>query len=66
MPAQTVIQLRRDTAANWASVNPILDSGEAGYETDTNKMKIGDGISTWSALPYFGGTESIHPFSMIG
>lgn len=46
------IQLRRDTAANWASINPVLLAGEAGYETDTGSFKIGNGSSTWQALPY--------------
>jgi hypothetical protein len=41
MPAKTVIQLRRDTSTNWESVNPILSAGEAGFETDTSKLKIG-------------------------
>ena len=38
------IQLRRDTAANWASVNPTLLGGEIGIETDTLKFKIGSGL----------------------
>jgi hypothetical protein len=46
------IQLRRDTAANWSSVNPILGNGEMGVETDTLKVKIGNGSATWSARPY--------------
>lgn len=44
----TRIQLRRDTAANWVSANPILRPGEIGIETDTLKFKIGNG-STWTA-----------------
>jgi hypothetical protein len=46
------LQIRRDTEANWASENPILASGEMGYETDTEKLKIGDG-SAWNSTPYF-------------
>ena len=42
------IQLRRDTAANWVSNNPILLSGELGIETDSLKFKIGNG-SRWNA-----------------
>ncbi len=52
------IQLRRDTAANWTAVNPVLAQGEPGCETDTGKCKIGDGTSTWSVLPYYGGDAS--------
>ena len=48
-----LIQLRRDTAANWTSANPTLSQGEQGYETDTGKMKIGDGSTAWSSLDYF-------------
>ncbi len=44
----TRIQLRRDTAANWVSANPVLRAGEIGIETDTLKFKIGNG-STWTA-----------------
>ena len=46
------IQLRRDTAAVWASVNPTLALGEPGVETDTYKVKVGDGTSDWNTLPY--------------
>lgn len=47
------IKLRRDIASNWTTVNPILGSGEQGYETDTGAMKIGDGSTSWNNLPYF-------------
>lgn len=46
------IQLRRNTAANWIADNPVLFSGEPGMETDTNRLKVGDGIKTWTQLPY--------------
>lgn len=51
------IQLRRGTAAQWTTANPILASGEIGLETDTLAIKFGNGSSVWSALPYreFGG-----------
>jgi hypothetical protein len=52
MPAQTVIRLRRGTAAQWASVNPILAAGEVGIETDTQKFKFGNGTSQWNTRPY--------------
>lgn len=50
------IQVRRDTAANWASINSILAQGESGFETDTSKLKIGNGTSAWNVLNYFGGS----------
>lgn len=48
-------RLRRDTAANWASVNPTLGAGEPALETDTGKVKYGDGSTAWNSLPYFFG-----------
>src|SRR6185295_3405548 len=47
------IQLRRDTAAGWTSTNPVLAAGEPGLESDTARIKFGDGTTAWSALPYF-------------
>ncbi len=51
------MQQRRGTASQWISSNsgdgPILNAGEIGWESDTNKFKIGDGVSYWSALTYF-------------
>ena len=44
--------LRRDTAENWQNKNPILREGEEGYETDTGRRKIGDGMSGWNSLEY--------------
>jgi hypothetical protein len=51
------LQLRQDTAANWTSVNPTLLAGELGRESDTGKIKIGNGSSTWTALAYLPGSE---------
>lgn len=47
------IQLRRDTATNWSTANSILSQGEPGYETDTGKLKIGDGSTAWTDLSYY-------------
>jgi hypothetical protein len=52
MPRNDLIQLRRDTAANWTSTNPTLAAGEMGFETDTNLFKIGDGSTLWTSLLY--------------
>lgn len=49
----TKIQFRRDTAANWTSANPILSEAELGYEKDTGKFKLGDGITAWNDQSYF-------------
>ena len=47
------IQLRRDTAVNWTAANPVLAAGEVGVETDTGKLKIGNGTTAWVSLDYF-------------
>ena len=52
------IQIRRDTSSNWSSANPTLTSGEFGLETNTNKIKVGDGSTAWSSLAYI-----IYPLS---
>lgn len=49
------IQLRRDSAANWVSVNPTLAAGELGFELDTGKFKIGNGFTAWNSQVYAGG-----------
>jgi hypothetical protein len=49
------IILRRDTSANWTTNDPVLLSGEPGYETDTGYFKIGDGLSTWTNLDFYMG-----------
>ena len=48
----SIIQIRRDTSANWTSANPVLAQGELGVETNTSKIKIGDGSTAWSSLSY--------------
>jgi hypothetical protein len=50
MPTQ--IQLRRDTASDWTSNDPTLAAGEFGYESDTGKVKVGDGSTAWTSLAY--------------
>lgn len=47
-----IIQIRRDTAANWTSVNPVLAEGEFAVEVDTSYFKIGDGVTAWTGLGY--------------
>ena len=49
---QVKLQLRADTAANWTSINPTLLANELGRETDTGKIKIGNGSTAWNSLAY--------------
>lgn len=46
------IKVCHDTAANFKTNNPTLLVGEWALETDTKKMKIGDGSTAYNALPY--------------
>ena len=46
------IQMRRDTAANWESFNPVLDEGEFGYDKTNDRYKMGNGVDTWTARPW--------------
>ena len=57
-----ILQHRRDTLANWNSVNPVLADAEIGFILDldlegnqkSSLYKIGDGRTPWTALPLFG------------
>lgn len=61
----TQIKLRRDTAANFASKNPVLGVGEPAYETDTKKLKIGDGTTAYNSLDYFAGGGGSTEFTVV-
>lgn len=52
MAINYVIQFKRQDSAMWASVNPILRRAEPGYESDTGRFKIGNGLLPWNSLPY--------------
>ncbi len=49
---QGTVQLRHGTRSDWTNANPLLLVGEAGVETDTGRVKYGNGSSLWSDLPY--------------
>jgi len=49
----TTIQLRHDTASNWTQANPVLAQGEMVSESDTLKLKLGDGTTAYNSLAYF-------------
>ena len=52
MARESLIELRKDTAADWTSADPTLNSGECGFEEDTGLLKIGDGSTAWTSLEY--------------
>ena len=51
------VQLRRGTASQWSTTNPLLAEGELGLELDTGKFKIGNGTQLWNALVYASGIQ---------
>lgn len=53
MPKATTIQLRTDTYANWSLANKVLLAGEMALESDTGRIKVGDGVTTYTSLGYF-------------
>jgi hypothetical protein len=59
MPRQELIEIRAGTAAQWTAANPVLALGEPGLETDTHKIKYGDGTTAWNSLPYAAGSGGI-------
>jgi len=52
----SILKQRRDTAANWASANPVIPAGQLCFDTTNNTFKIGDGTATYSALSVQSGT----------
>jgi len=52
MPALTTIRLRRGTSVEWAASTNALSQGEMGFDTTIRKIKIGDGSTLWSGLPW--------------
>lgn len=52
MPRRDLVQFRAGPAALWVERNPTLEAGEPGLETDTRRVKIGDGSSDWNTLAY--------------
>lgn len=48
-----LLKFRRGLKAEWHVRNPILADGEPGFETDTGKFKVGDGVKAWRSLEYF-------------
>jgi hypothetical protein len=50
------IKIWSDTAANVTSANPTLASGQWAKESDTGKVKLGDGSTAWTSLGYYSQT----------
>jgi len=52
MSGTYVFLFKQNLASAWQSANPILAAGEPGIETDTGKIKFGDGVRSWNNIPY--------------
>jgi hypothetical protein len=52
MPRVSLVQYRNGIATAWTAANPVLADGEPGYEKDTKRSKVGDGVTPWATLPY--------------
>lgn len=50
----TTIKFKRGQSSSWVSQNPVLQPGEPGFEIDTGRIKIGNGVDAWLDLPYLG------------
>lgn len=49
-----LIKFKRGKSTSWQTKNLLLAVGEPGFETDTLRLKIGDGVTLWNDLPYVG------------
>lgn len=52
-----MLQFMRGTSTAVSSSNPTLKAGQPFYETDSHKLKIGDGSTAWNSLPYIGSSK---------
>jgi len=50
MPLNNLITFRRGTSNEWSTSNPILNSGEPGWDVTNNLFKVGDGTTPWNDL----------------
>ena len=66
-PSSTIgFALRGDTAARWAQFNPVLAERELVLETDTGQFKVGNGVDTYTSLPYGGVVGPTGPSGTFG
>ena len=52
-----LLRFKRGKSTSWTEKNILLYAGEPGFETDTGKIKIGNGIDRWNDLPYVNSGE---------
>lgn len=56
-----IVRFRQETAETFTAENPVLAAGAPAHESDTNKLKIGDGTTAYNDLPYV--LEGVAPTS---
>jgi hypothetical protein len=66
MAVNDLITFRKGIASQWVSINPVLASGEPGYDLTNSVLKIGDGVSNWVALSGIGSTSVGGSSSYVG
>lgn len=59
------IKIRRDTASNFQTGNPTLGAGEFALETDTSKIKVGDGSTAYNSLQFIDGDAAVALTSIV-
>ena len=47
-----IIKIRRGTSEQWSTSTKVLQVGELGIDVTLNKIKAGNGTSTWTLLPW--------------
>lgn len=60
------IQLRQGSASLWTSTNSTLAIGEVGIESDTLRIKVGNGYTAWNSLPYISSVSSLTASYLAG
>lgn len=66
MAVNDLITFRKGIASQWISANPVLASGEPGYDLTNSILKIGDGVSNWTSLSGIGSTSVGGSSSSVG
>lgn len=65
MTAITRMQQKRGSTAQWTESNTILADGEIGIDTTLDKVKVGDGVTPWLSLPFFGESDAPPPITTM-
>lgn len=53
------VSLTESTSAQFTTADAVLAAGAIGQESDTGRVKIGDGTTAWTSLAYFVGDDRL-------